>query len=101
MISTIFGYLVKVDEIQRIIQEKVNILLHSRKLPLVLDLDDTLVRAVGDTPGRYVTQVDSTKVSNRVRNLKDGRKVVLTERVHEFLEWAEKLFEISICSLGI
>jgi hypothetical protein len=25
---------------------------------------------------------------------------VLVERVHEFLEWAEKLFEISVCSLG-
>jgi hypothetical protein len=65
-----------------------------------LDLDDTLVRVVGDAPGRYVSIEDSLKVSHRVRELRDGRKVVLTERVHEFLEWAQKLFEISVCSLG-
>jgi hypothetical protein len=35
-----------------------------------------------------------------VRELKDGRKVVLTERVHEFLQWATKFFDISVCSLG-
>lgn len=35
-----------------------------------------------------------------MRELKDGRKVVLTHRVHEFLEWAQKYYEISICSLG-
>ncbi|KAI8902708.1 hypothetical protein BC833DRAFT_613829 [Globomyces pollinis-pini] len=37
---------------------------------------------------------------HRVRDLKDGRKVVLAERVHEFLAWASQLFDISVCSLG-
>lgn len=38
--------------------------------------------------------------SHRVRELKDGRKVVLAEKVHEFLDWASRLFDISVCSLG-
>lgn len=37
---------------------------------------------------------------HRVRELKDGRKIIIADRVHEFLEWAQRFFEISICSLG-
>lgn len=37
---------------------------------------------------------------NRVVALSDGRRVVLTERVHEFLDWAQNFYEISVCSLG-
>lgn len=37
---------------------------------------------------------------HRVRDLRDGRKIVLADRVFEFLIWASKLFEISVCSLG-
>jgi hypothetical protein len=40
------------------------------------------------------------EVLHRVKELKDGRKVVLATRVHEFLTWASKLFDISVCSLG-
>lgn len=36
----------------------------------------------------------------RVKQLQDSRRVVLTERVHEFLDWAQNFFEISVCSLG-
>lgn len=39
-------------------------------------------------------------VPHRVRELKDGRKIVMAERVFEFLDWASKLFDISVCSLG-
>jgi len=46
------------------------------------------------------TSITPTIVPNRVRRLKDGRQVVLTEHVEEFLEWASKLYEISVCSLG-
>jgi hypothetical protein len=56
-----FGYLIKVKDIQNAIQEMANSLLIGRKLPLVLDLDDTLVRVVGDSPGRYVSVSDSLK----------------------------------------
>ncbi|KAI8905936.1 hypothetical protein EDD86DRAFT_248875 [Gorgonomyces haynaldii] len=93
----LFGFLVKQADVTAFIQKRVSDLLKTRRLPLVLDLDDTLVRAVGDEPGRYVPLHE---IANRVRSLKDGRKVVLTERVHEFLEWAQKYFEISVCSLG-
>ncbi|KAJ3259569.1 hypothetical protein HK103_002123 [Boothiomyces macroporosus] len=61
---------------------------------------DTLVRVVGNAPGRYVPEQDIEHVMHRVRELKDGRKVVLADRVHEFLNWASNLYEISLCSLG-
>ncbi|KAI8928316.1 hypothetical protein BC831DRAFT_423704 [Entophlyctis helioformis] len=98
--TNIFGYLCKADDITKVIQERAKMLLLSRKLPLVLDLDDTLVRVVGNAPGRYVPESEIAQVPHRVRDLQDGRKVVLTERVHEFLEWASNFFEISVCSLG-
>jgi hypothetical protein len=45
-----------------------------------------------------VSQLDL--VQNRTKELKDGRKVVLASRVLEFLKWASRIYEISICSLG-
>lgn len=90
----------------------------NKKLPLVLDLDDTLVRLVGDGNDRHVPESEahrcksilsllSNKLTwaksldgNRVVALSDGRRVVLTERVHEFLDWAQNFYEISVCSLG-
>ncbi|KAJ3083463.1 hypothetical protein HK102_001059 [Quaeritorhiza haematococci] len=88
------------DDILRIISERAMGLLNSRKLPLVLDLDDTLVRVVGNEPGRYVPESALPFCKHRVRELKDGRRVVLTERVHEFLKWSSRYFELSVCSLG-
>lgn len=44
----LFGYLCKHDALTQIVKDSVNVLLSQRRLPLVLDLDDTLVRAVGD-----------------------------------------------------
>ncbi|CAO3567537.1 unnamed protein product [Mortierella alpina] len=97
---SIFGYIVKHDELANMINnQKVN-LLRTRRLPLVLDLDDTLVRLVGNERSRYVSETDAAKVPGRVRRLQDGRQVVFTEHVEEFLEWASRLFEISVCSLG-
>ncbi|OAJ43609.1 hypothetical protein BDEG_26953 [Batrachochytrium dendrobatidis JEL423] len=98
--TNMFGYLCKGDMIAKVIQERADALLRTRKLPLVLDLDDTLVRVVGNAPGRYVPESEVPLVMHRVRDLHDGRKVVLTERVHEFLDWAQKYYEISVCSLG-
>jgi hypothetical protein len=40
----------------RIIKEQQEGLLRQRRLPLVLDLDDTLVRLVGNETGRYVPE---------------------------------------------
>ncbi|KAF9986475.1 hypothetical protein BGZ75_001778 [Mortierella antarctica] len=97
---SIFGYIVKHDDLANMIHnQKVN-LLRTRRLPLVLDLDDTLVRLVGNERSRYVSEADAAKVPSRVRRLQDGRQVVFTEHVEEFLEWASRLFEISVCSLG-
>ncbi|KAJ3143741.1 hypothetical protein HK101_003146 [Irineochytrium annulatum] len=84
--TNLFGYLVKSADMRNFIQMRANAFILQRKLPLVLDLDDTLVRVVGNEPGRYVPE--------------NGRRVVLTERVEEFLEWAQRFFEISVCSLG-
>jgi hypothetical protein len=96
----LFGYLVKHEAMIHIVKESMTELLHCRKLPLVLDLDDTLVRIVGEGNERHVPEADIPKCKNRVAVLKDGRRVVLTEGVHEFLEWAQQLFDISVCSLG-
>ncbi|CAO0797315.1 unnamed protein product [Mucor circinelloides] len=96
----LFGYLVKHEDMIRIVKESMNELLRYRKLPLVLDLDDTLVRIVGEGNERHVPEADIPKCRDRVAVLKDGRRVVLTEGVHEFLDWAQNLFDISVCSLG-
>jgi hypothetical protein len=96
----LFGYLIKQVDMIRIVKESMNEILFSRKLPLVLDLDDTLVRLVGEGSTRFVPEVDIPRCEDRVAVLKDGRRVVLTDRVHEFLEWAQNFYEISICSLG-
>jgi hypothetical protein len=37
---------------------------------------------------------------DRVRTLRDGRRVVLTDHVYEFLDWAKNYYDISVCSLG-
>ncbi|KAK4514645.1 uncharacterized protein ATC70_002246 [Mucor velutinosus] len=96
----LFGYLVKHEAMVHIVKESMKELLHCRKLPLVLDLDDTLVRIVGEGNERHVPEADISKCRDRVAVLKDGRRVVLTEGVHEFLQWAQQFFDISVCSLG-
>ncbi|KAL1926585.1 hypothetical protein VTP01DRAFT_5706 [Rhizomucor pusillus] len=97
----LFGYLCKHDALTQIVKDSVNVLLSQRRLPLVLDLDDTLVRAVGDEGSkRQVPEKDLPHCGNRVAVLRDGRRVVMTERVHEFLEWAQNYYDISVCSLG-
>ncbi|KAI8579531.1 hypothetical protein K450DRAFT_241442 [Umbelopsis ramanniana AG] len=84
----------------RIIKEQQEGLLRQRRLPLVLDLDDTLVRLVGNETGRYVPEDQLHLCQDRVRTLRDGRRVVLTDHVHEFLDWAKNYYDISVCSLG-
>ncbi|KAJ3216411.1 RNA polymerase II [Dinochytrium kinnereticum] len=96
----LFGYLVRKTEMHNLIQTRANSLLVQRRLPLVLDLDDTLVRVVGNEQGRYVPENKIGSIMHRVRKLPDGRRVVLTERVEEFLEWAQKYYEVNVCSLG-
>ncbi|KAF9912382.1 hypothetical protein EC991_011074 [Linnemannia zychae] len=98
--SNIFGYICKHDHLANVINgQKIN-MLNNRRLPLVLDLDDTLVRLIGNEQSRYVSEADAMKVPTRIRTLRDGRQVVLTNHVEEFLEWACKYYEISVCSLG-
>ncbi|KAI9485687.1 MAG: hypothetical protein EXX96DRAFT_16356 [Benjaminiella poitrasii] len=96
----LFGYMIKHVDMIRIVKESMNELLYHRKLPLVLDLDDTLVRLVGEGNERYVKEADIPKCKDRVAILKDNRRVVLTDRVHEFLDWAQNFYVISVCSLG-
>ncbi|KAF9186837.1 hypothetical protein BGZ50_002247 [Haplosporangium sp. Z 11] len=98
--TNIFGYICKHGDLANLISKQKYNLLKARRLPLVLDLDDTLVRLVGSERTRYVSEENAAKVPKRVRTLRDGRQVVLTEFVEEFLEWASKLYEISVCSLG-
>jgi len=94
--NLIFGYICKPDHLYRKVAEKVDDLMERRKLPLVLDLDDTLVRYL---PDPEITEYIK-KTPHRVKTLRDGRKIVLVEKVHEFLDWAQRYFEISICTIG-
>ncbi|KAI9319727.1 hypothetical protein BX666DRAFT_1319475 [Dichotomocladium elegans] len=96
----LFGYLCKREDIIQAARSAMEAIVFNRKLPLVLDLDDTLVRLVGDGNDRYVPESDAHLYGNRVVPLSDGRRVVITERVHEFLDWAHNFFDISVCSLG-
>ncbi|KAI9352194.1 hypothetical protein BDR26DRAFT_832677 [Obelidium mucronatum] len=98
--TNFFGYLVRASDLRNFIQQRMAMIVASRKLPLVLDLDDTLVRMIGNEEGRYVPPQQALQVPERVRTLTDGRRVVLTERVEEFLQWAQRYFEISVCSVG-
>ncbi|KAJ1967450.1 hypothetical protein H4R34_006388, partial [Dimargaris verticillata] len=98
--SNLFGYIYRRSELKRIILNQQQSLLNHRRLPLVFDLDDTLVRVVANNDPRYVPEHEAAKVPHRVRKLEDGRKVVLADRVQEFIEWAHNYFEISVCSLG-
>ncbi|KAI8613551.1 hypothetical protein BC830DRAFT_467085 [Chytriomyces sp. MP71] len=98
--TNFFGYLIRASDLRNFIQQRATSLTVSRKLPLVLDLDDTLVRMIGNEEGRYVPSHLASLVPDRVRALADGRKVVLTERVEEFLNWAQRYYEISVCSVG-
>ncbi|KAI8327678.1 hypothetical protein EDC96DRAFT_88944 [Choanephora cucurbitarum] len=97
----LFGYLIKHIDMIRIVKDSMTeIVYQQRRLPLVLDLDDTLVRLVGEGNERYVPEAELSKCRDRVATLKDGRRVVLADRVHDFLEWAQNLYDISVCSLG-
>ncbi|KAI8138435.1 hypothetical protein BJV82DRAFT_523411 [Fennellomyces sp. T-0311] len=96
----LFGYLCKHETMLQIVKESMESLLYQRKLPLVLDLDDTLVRIVGAGNDRHVPENEVHLYGSRVVALADNRRVVLTERVHEFLDWAQNFYEISVCSLG-
>ncbi|KAG2171693.1 hypothetical protein INT43_008073 [Umbelopsis isabellina] len=98
--ANLFGYLCKHSDMLRIIKEQQEGLLRQRRLPLVLDLDDTLVRLVGNETGRYVPDNQLHLCQDRVRTLRDGRRVVLTDHVYEFLDWAKNYYDISVCSLG-
>ncbi|KAI9321258.1 hypothetical protein BX666DRAFT_1850875 [Dichotomocladium elegans] len=96
----LLGYLCKREDIIQAATNAVGATVNNRKLPLVLDLDDTLVRLVGDGNDRHVPEADAYKYADRLATLNDGKQVVLAENVHEFLDWAHNLFDISVCSLG-
>lgn len=64
--TTIFGYLIRPEDIKKVIRDRADLFFKARKIPLVLDLDDTLVRAVGEETGRYVhpSQVELGKLTD-------------------------------------
>lgn len=62
--SNIFGYICKHDYLANVINGQKMNLLHNRRLPLVLDLDDTLVRLIGNERTRYVSEADAMTGKN-------------------------------------
>ncbi|KAJ3297822.1 hypothetical protein HK104_000076 [Borealophlyctis nickersoniae] len=123
--KNLFGYLIRRDDLLQAIADSETQVLVSRKLPLVLDLDDTMVRVVGNTE-RYIPEdqlplgkgtfqyctadhlfssltdkkTKPTVDPTRIRYLRDGRRIVLAEHALEFLAWAEQFYDICICSIG-
>ncbi|KAI9230670.1 MAG: hypothetical protein DHS80DRAFT_8404, partial [Piptocephalis tieghemiana] len=100
----IFGYLLETHALKRSILQVATGLIRQRKLPLVLDLDDTLVRLVSDDvagSNKYVpVAIAERYAQDRIRMLSDGRRVVVAPGVDEFLDWAKAKFEMSVCSVG-
>lgn len=66
IIRWLFGYLIKHDDVMRIVKESMDELMMQRKLPLVLDLDDTLVRLVGEGSDRFVPERDLPKCKYQI-----------------------------------
>jgi hypothetical protein len=97
----VFGYLRQPLEIREVLVSHVFTLLKRRVLPLVLDLDDTLVRIISDEKGidAVPTQI-AEQYPERIRALKDGSRVMIAEGAEEFLDWAKQKFELQVCSVG-
>lgn len=55
----LFGYLCKREEIVQSAKTAMESVIFNKKLPLVLDLDDTLVRLVGDGNDRHVPESEA------------------------------------------
>ncbi|KAJ3018620.1 UNVERIFIED_CONTAM: RNA polymerase II [Siphonaria sp. JEL0065] len=87
----ISGILISRAEYQRAVAAHMNRVITTRKIDLVLDIDDTLLRAhrKGDSDdGKTLTA------------LENGTFVVLADDVWKFLEFAERHFTIHLYSCG-
>ncbi|KAJ3368072.1 hypothetical protein GGF31_006905 [Allomyces arbusculus] len=89
------GYLVPSALVRSLIRDQAVNLLAAGKLPLVLDLDDTVVR-VGPRAGTRLAPAAQA----RAHRLPCGKTIVVASHVHRFLAWAATKFEVSVCSLG-
>ncbi|KAJ3352301.1 hypothetical protein GGF32_003832 [Allomyces javanicus] len=89
------GYLVPSSLVRALIRDQAVNLLAAGKLPLVLDLDDTVVR-VGPRAGTRL----AAAAQARAHRLPCGKTIVVASHVHRFLAWAAAKFEVSVCSLG-
>ncbi|KAI9088842.1 hypothetical protein DFS34DRAFT_585718 [Phlyctochytrium arcticum] len=96
----LFAYFLPMGALRTAMRAQVDKLLEEKRLPLVLDIDDTLVRAVG-AENKYVKAEHVALLPpSRLANLRDGRQIVLASSMLRFLDWAREKFEISICSIG-
>ncbi|TPX66336.1 hypothetical protein SpCBS45565_g04488 [Spizellomyces sp. 'palustris'] len=96
----IFAYFIPADAIRKALRQQVDKMLFDRKLPLVLDIDDTILRAVGPEPKALSPAQVPLLLESRVVTLRRGMQVVLSSSVIAFLDWAKEKFEISLCSIG-
>ncbi|KAI9152429.1 hypothetical protein H9P43_009220 [Blastocladiella emersonii ATCC 22665] len=109
------GYLVPTARMHAILEEAGLALLRARRLPLVLDLDDTVVR-VALTPGDLAAATSAQAQAQaapppgtappprpndpRAHRLPCGKHVLVASDAPRFLDWARDKFEVSVCSLG-
>ncbi|KND03393.1 uncharacterized protein SPPG_00881 [Spizellomyces punctatus DAOM BR117] len=96
----IFAYFIPAGAIRKALRQQVDKMLFDRKLPLVLDIDDTILRAVGPEPKALPREQVPLIPESRVVTLRRGMQVVLSSSVIAFLDWAKERFEISLCSIG-
>ncbi|KAJ3187283.1 hypothetical protein HDU85_006570 [Gaertneriomyces sp. JEL0708] len=95
------GYLQRQFTLRSLLSSKVQDLISKRKLPLVLDIDDTLLRIVGSNSAKYIPTERLAEVDpSRILTLRDGRQAVMATGLLQFLDEMKMRYEISICSVG-
>ncbi|KAI8995128.1 hypothetical protein BC832DRAFT_536024 [Gaertneriomyces semiglobifer] len=95
------GYLQRQFTLRSLLNSKVQDLISKRKLPLVLDIDDTLLRIVGNNSAKYIPTERLAEVDpSRILKLRDGRQAVMATGLLQFLDEMKMRYEISICSVG-
>ncbi|KAJ3082543.1 RNA polymerase II, partial [Rhizoclosmatium hyalinum] len=86
-------------------QIEVDRLISIRKLPLVLDLDETLIYCLNDENGvlkcheNVLIQVRRDK-TRMIRTLPDGRLIIFARDLNNFLKDAARMFELACFTAG-
>jgi hypothetical protein len=105
------GWVIHPLTLRSLMLDQVWSLFQANKLPLILDLDDTIVRVMNPGPSGK-KQAHPTSLNSRVDDASDpeestrshwlpcGKRVMVARDAARFLDWATMHFEVSVYSLG-